>query len=176
MDARLEELQTAPTNGCRVISTHDRVANMVFNADGGGSIMTTAELMEGDALIVRPLGDTMLVIAHWCSDTWERYHVRFPLEVVSVNSHGSMVGGSLLVHPNPVSDITNITYVLGESATIRLDVYDTIGLHVATLVNEVQVAGTHSVSYNAGSTPSGTYMVQLQTGSVSEVQTMLVVR
>ncbi len=109
VEARLVDLETVPTNGNRVISTHDAVANLVFNPAGDGEIMTTAELMEGDALIVRPTGDTMEVIAQWCSDTWERYHVRFPENATSVNDEQQVRYANIVVSPMPATDVVRIS-------------------------------------------------------------------
>ena len=92
-----------------MISTHDAVANLVFNPAGDGEIMTTAELMEGDALIVRPTGDTMEVIAQWCSETWERYHVRFPEDATSVEEDRQVRYDNVVVSPMPASDMVRIS-------------------------------------------------------------------
>ncbi|MCX6141467.1 MAG: hypothetical protein NTX15_11700 [Candidatus Kapabacteria bacterium] len=121
--SRLKDLETIPTNGNRAISTHDAVANLVFNPDGGGQIMTTAELQEGDALIVRPLGDTMEVIAQWCSDTWERYHVRFPEGATSVDDEVVPVHACIKVSPTPASEHVRIS--AENACTVR--VVDMIG-------------------------------------------------
>lgn len=109
VDARLIDLEIVPTNGNRVISTHDAVANLVFNPAGDGDVMTTAELMEGDALIVRPTGDTMEVIAQWCSDTWERYHVRFPEDATTVDDERQVRYTNIVVSPMPATDVVRIS-------------------------------------------------------------------
>ena len=70
--------------------------------------MTTAELHEGDALMVQPLGDTMEVLAQWTSDTWERYHVRFPDEIVSVDEEMVAQASTLRVWPTPATTTINV--------------------------------------------------------------------
>lgn len=127
--ARLLDLESIPTNGNRVISTHDAVANLVFNPAGDGEIMTTAELMEGDALIVRPTGDTMEVIAQWCSETWERYHVRFPEDATSVEEDRQVRYDNVVVSPMPASDMVRIS----ADRTCMVRVVDMTGRVMASL-------------------------------------------
>ncbi len=50
--------------------------------------------------------------------------------------------------PNPVSDRTQISFTTSESAPVVLKVVDLNGNVVATLVNDVVPAGTHSVEFN----------------------------
>lgn len=128
--ARMQDLEIPPTNGNRMIISHDAVANYVFNPAGDGGILTTAEIMEGDAVILRPTGDTMEVLAQWCSDTWERYYVRFP-DVTSV-PEGPCLGeitNGLRVSPNPASDQLFISNERSEPIRI----YDVMGRMVADL-------------------------------------------
>lgn len=50
--------------------------------------------------------------------------------------------------PNPVTDRTTITFETSVSAPVMLKVVDLHGNVVATLVNDVVPAGTHSVEFN----------------------------
>lgn len=87
-----------PAGTSRAIATHDAVILTLID-------FTSAEVMEGDAVIIRPLGDTFEVIGHFCSDTWERYHVRFPDSTsTGVDGDVDVVAGNGIhdVHPNPV--------------------------------------------------------------------------
>lgn len=104
---RLNDLKTPPTSGNRIVSTHDAVAVFVFNRDGGGETLTTAELMEGDCLVVRPLGDTMEVLSHWCSDTWERWWLKYNPVALSVQETPRSTE-RVAVYPNPASNTFTI--------------------------------------------------------------------
>ncbi|MBL0321331.1 MAG: hypothetical protein IPP80_02950 [Ignavibacteria bacterium] len=150
--ARLLDLETVPTNGNRVISTHDAVANLVFNPAGDGEIMTTAELMEGDALIVRPSGDTMEVIAQWCSDTWERYHVRFPDDATSVDDDRQIRYENIVVSPTPANDIVRIS--ADRACTVR--VVDMTGRVVASVA---LLGNGQPLDLNVASWTSGLYSI-----------------
>lgn len=106
-EQRWTDLRTIPTTGNRVISTHDAVANAVFNRTLDGYQLTTAELMEGDCLMVLPDGDTAAIVAQWCSDTWERYRVRFPEGAVSV-APAQRPTPAIVAYPNPAADHVTI--------------------------------------------------------------------
>ncbi len=50
--------------------------------------------------------------------------------------------------PNPVTDRATITFVSQQTSEVTLKVVDLNGNVVATLVNDVLPAGSHSVSFN----------------------------
>ena len=52
-------------------------------------------------------------------------------------------------YPNPFNPSTNISYNLGTNADVNLSIYNVLGQHVATLVQQKQEAGFHSVKWNA---------------------------
>ncbi|MHC1737477.1 MAG: FISUMP domain-containing protein [Ignavibacteriaceae bacterium] len=68
-------------------------------------------------------------------------------------------------YPNPFNPATVISYQLPVMSNVSLKVFDLIGNEVATLVNEEQPAGYHSVTFEAGKLASGVYMYQLTAGN-----------
>ncbi len=79
-------------------------------------------------------------------------------------------------YPNPFNPGTTIHYALPAAATLRLAVYDVLGREVAVLADGVQAAGRHTVRFDAGHLPSGTYVVRLDTDEQSIVRTMTLSR
>ena len=67
--------------------------------------------------------------------------------------------------PNPFNPETTISYMLPYDSSVRLEVFNTIGQKVKTLVNEVKSAGKYSVSFNAGGLSSGVYFCKITAGS-----------
>ena len=84
-------------------------------------------------------------------------------------------------YPNPFRTTTTIKYQLPEEAHVTLVVYDIQGRVVARLVDAVQKAGYHTVTWD-GRTESGApaaaglYLYRLQAGSFSAVQKVMLVR
>ena len=62
--------------------------------------------------------------------------------------------------PNPFNPSTVIGYRLAADARVTLAVYDLLGQKVATLVDGLVPAGSHSVTWNAGSFGSGVYFAR----------------
>lgn len=65
-------------------------------------------------------------------------------------------------YPNPFNPVTTIRYDLPEQAEVTLKVYNIMGRHVATLVNEAVQAGEHRVRFESRALASGTYIARMQ--------------
>jgi len=79
-------------------------------------------------------------------------------------------------YPNPFNPNTIIRYELPNTSDVELTVYDLTGRQVATLVNERQAAGIHSVRFDAQNIASGVYFYRLKTGNFNQVRKMLLLR
>ncbi|HTY39447.1 MAG TPA: Calx-beta domain-containing protein [Bacteroidota bacterium] len=79
-------------------------------------------------------------------------------------------------YPNPFNPTTTIRYSLREPGMVSLKVYDVLGRVVADLVEELQVAGVHSVQFNADRLPSGTYVYRINAGSFSDTKKLLLMK
>ena len=64
-------------------------------------------------------------------------------------------------YPNPFNPTTLIEYSLPKNSQVSLKIYDIIGREVATLKNEFQNAGKHSVTFNGSDLASGIYFYVL---------------
>jgi hypothetical protein len=63
--------------------------------------------------------------------------------------------------PNPFNPSTVIMYHLPAAGRVTLKVFDLLGREIATLVDGPVQAGSHSVTWNAGSCGSGVYFARL---------------
>lgn len=70
-------------------------------------------------------------------------------------------------YPNPFNPATTITYRLARTGTVSLSVFNTLGQLVATLVDGLQEAGIHNITFEAGSLPSGVYLYRLTAGGAT---------
>ncbi|MCH8523169.1 MAG: T9SS type A sorting domain-containing protein [Balneolales bacterium] len=79
-------------------------------------------------------------------------------------------------YPNPFNPTTRIPFTLQESGNVTLEVYDVTGRKVATLMNGMLPAGTHTVSFDARDLSSGLYLYRLSTGSSVEARMMTLIK
>ena len=70
--------------------------------------------------------------------------------------------------PNPFSIRTEIRYNVSNPGRVRVVVFNSIGQHIATLVDAEQSAGSHSTFFDAGQLPNGVYYYRVQAGQVSQ--------
>jgi len=69
-------------------------------------------------------------------------------------------------YPNPFNPTTEIKYRLAEAGKVNLEIFNTLGQQVKTLVDEHQVAGSYTIYWNGSdnfhrSSASGIYFYQL---------------
>jgi hypothetical protein len=78
-------------------------------------------------------------------------------------------------YPNPFNGPTTITYVLVQSDIVSVKVCDMLGRDIATLVDEVQSAGSYSVGFDPSGLrlQRGYYLCIIQAGAEREARTML---
>jgi hypothetical protein len=83
--------------------------------------------------------------------------------------------------PNPFNPTTAIGYSLADRAKVSIRIYDVAGRLVRTLVEDVQPAGIHKVTWdgtnNAGQTvSSGLYFSRLESGSFVQTRKMVLLK
>jgi hypothetical protein len=85
---------------------------------------------------------------------------------------------SLIIHnsPNPFNATTVASYELRVASHVSLQVYDTAGRLVQTLVDGWREAGSHEVTFDASSLPSGVYVARLQAGILSATQKLVLMK
>ncbi len=126
-----------------------------------------------NALVVK--GDTLFAGTDF-DNVWKR-SVSEMITSVKNPSTGSPANFSLdQNYPNPFNPTTTITYRIPVVSNVRLEIYDILGREVKALVNERQTAGSHYVTFNAGSLPSGVYIYKLQAGNYSNTKKLLLLK
>lgn len=78
--------------------------------------------------------------------------------------------------PNPFRSRTQLTYHLPRPARVRLDIFDTGGRLVQTLVRSEQPAGSHEVVFDAQGLTSGVYFCRFAAGEAMQVRPLLLLR
>ncbi len=78
--------------------------------------------------------------------------------------------------PNPFNPVTKIRYQIASPGIVRLDVFNVLGQHIRTLVNQYQHSGKYAITFNAGDLPSGIYFYRLQTPTFSAIKQMILLK
>ena len=79
-------------------------------------------------------------------------------------------------YPNPVRGRTTISFSLGEPGAVQIEVFDMQGRQVAALAHGVHPAGQHTVDFDTGHLPGGTYIYRLVSPRGMQSRKMVVVR
>jgi hypothetical protein len=79
-------------------------------------------------------------------------------------------------YPNPFNPSTNIKFSLPAADKVKLEIFNILGENVATLIDGEMKEGFHSVTFDAGSLPSGIYIYRLQTNNFSQTKKMMLVK
>jgi hypothetical protein len=78
--------------------------------------------------------------------------------------------------PNPFNPTTVIEYTVGFDTHVKLEVFDAVGRHVKTLVDQHQKAGEYRQMFDATNLPSGTYYYKLETPRFTDMKRMVLTR
>jgi hypothetical protein len=79
-------------------------------------------------------------------------------------------------YPNPFNPTTQIIYSIKKQDLVQLDVYNTLGQKVITLVNRVQPAGDYMVRFDGRDLASGIYFYHLRAGEFNQVRKMILMK
>ncbi len=76
-------------------------------------------------------------------------------------------------YPNPFNPATEISYELSQTARVKLEVFSALGQLVATLIDDIQSAGNHTIQYEAASITAGLYFYRLTTEGFTQQKKMI---
>jgi CRISPR/Cas system endoribonuclease Cas6 (RAMP superfamily) len=80
------------------------------------------------------------------------------------------------VHPNPFNSATLIEFSLPSTRRVSLRSYDVLGREVAVMMNEIQTAGRHRLTFDASGLPSGVYLCRLEAGGMAQTRKIVLIR
>jgi hypothetical protein len=84
-------------------------------------------------------------------------------------------------HPNPFNPQTVIGYTLPRTERVSLSVYNLLGQRITTLIDQIQSAGNHSVTWDGADregrpVASGVYFYRLKSGDFAQTKKMLLLK
>ena len=83
---------------------------------------------------------------------------------------------SLANYPNPFNPETRIVFTLKKMDHVRLEVFNTAGQRIATLIDSPMAAGKHEFNYRPADNASGVYYYRINTSEFSQVNKMILLR
>ncbi len=99
--------------------------------------------------------------------------------VASASGAGNSVPSAFALsqnYPNPFNPSTVIRYALPGRSHVVIALFNTLGQHVATLVNGDLEAGNHEVRFDGSNLASGVYYYRIQAGGFVQTKHMLFIR
>lgn len=78
-------------------------------------------------------------------------------------------------YPNPFNPSTNIVFSITRTERVQVQIFNTLGQQVATLVDKTMQAGKYEILYDAKMS-SGVYFYRLKTPTFSDVKKMTLIR
>jgi hypothetical protein len=79
-------------------------------------------------------------------------------------------------YPNPFNPTTTIKFALPVESKVKINVYNSIGQLVETLVNKEMESGYHEINFDASRLASGVYLYQLQAGDFISSKKMILIK
>ena len=89
---------------------------------------------------------------------------------------GPDASGLALRVTNPIRGTATVQFETAAAGPVRLDVFDTLGRRVATLVDDRTSSGPQAVPFDTAGLSSGTYLLRLTGGAASLTRTVTVIR
>ena len=80
------------------------------------------------------------------------------------------------IYPNPFNPITAIDYGLTQNSDVQISIYDINGRLITTLIHEFQIAGYHSITWDASSYSSGIYFLNMSADEIAETKKMILIK
>ncbi len=128
-----------------------------------------------DAILIGANGEERLSL-EWLREYVEQTEV----SVVSNNFDSEMAtpqGINLLQnYPNPFNPTTTINYTLSSNSQVSLKVFDLTGREIASLINELQTAGSYTINFDATNLSSGIYLYELRANGYHEIKKMTLIK
>jgi 1,4-alpha-glucan branching enzyme len=79
-------------------------------------------------------------------------------------------------YPNPFNPTTTISYSIPEYSKVTIDVFNSVGQKVKTLINKEQSAGSHQINFDANNISSGIYFYRLSVNEKQLIRKMTLIK
>jgi hypothetical protein len=157
------------------VSTDSANWTSVYSTSTNSGGMNNIKILPVDARWVKVIGSRRGTA--WGYSLWEFSVFKAGSGVLDVPPNQLPLGYQLQQnHPNPFNPTTSIRYSLPLAAKVTLNVFNTLGQVVATLVDAVQDAGSYDVQFDGSNVTSGVYYYRIVAGDFSATKKMLLMK
>lgn len=95
---------------------------------------------------------------------------------ISVDESKSLLFSIYQNYPNPFNPTTKIRYYISRRSQVKVEVFNSIGQKISTLINRVINPGQHEIFFNADNLASGVYYYRIYINELSIKKKMLLIR
>ncbi|RPI05036.1 MAG: T9SS C-terminal target domain-containing protein, partial [Ignavibacteriae bacterium] len=79
-------------------------------------------------------------------------------------------------YPNPFNPMTMIEFDIPQSSFVTLEIFNTLGQKISTVLAKDLQAGTYKIPWNAAGVSTGIYFYRLQAGSIADTKKFLLLK
>lgn len=79
-------------------------------------------------------------------------------------------------YPNPFNPKTTIDYSIADDGLVKIEIFNTVGQRIITLVDEFKSAGNYTINFDASNLTSGIYFYKIQAGSFTRTMKMILMK
>ncbi|PID27052.1 MAG: hypothetical protein CR982_07000 [Candidatus Cloacimonadota bacterium] len=171
-----------PGYDCKIVTSTDSVNwEVVHTFDNTQNIGPESFFME---ISNNHVGSSSLYIAFQFSgdsyqiNNWSIDNVSISFSSGISTNELNMVKGFYLSqnYPNPFNPKTSINFKISDDSSVKLQIFNSNGEIINTLIDRDMGSGYHSVEFNAESLNSGVYFYKLSVNGFSETKKMILVK
>jgi hypothetical protein len=79
-------------------------------------------------------------------------------------------------YPNPFNPSTTIAFEIQKTENVKIEIYNTLGEKVATVLNDRMNAGPHEITFDASNLASGVYVYRMTAGDAKLTRKMMLLK
>lgn len=79
-------------------------------------------------------------------------------------------------YPNPFNPSTKIAFNVPIATTVKIDIFNSLGSHLQTILNKNILAGKYSIYFDASNYSSGTYFYKITADNFTETKKMVLIK
>jgi hypothetical protein len=120
-----------------------------------------------------------------CTDQWQLHlnwefkDMEFGLSPFTIINQNKIYPIRFLLHqnnPNPFNPSTQIRFVIPKNETVKIDIFNSLGQCIETILNENMPTGEHKIAFTAYSLATGVYYYRIKAGQFQDVKKMILLR